>query len=101
MCGRRGVLQHGEVGVVLTGLAGILAQAFDAEFRETEPFDLGYVHGGVAVDEVGWRSVCLVAGDGTVLVSPTRPLLCEVLQKQVAERLTVVGHNFLVSSLQE
>ena len=50
---RRRVLQHGEVGVVLAGLARILAQAFDTEVGEAEALDLGDVDGGIAVDEVG------------------------------------------------
>ena len=51
--GRRGVLEHRVVRVVLARLAWVGAQALDAEVGESEALNLRDVDGGVAVDEVG------------------------------------------------
>ena len=98
---RGSVFQHGEVGVVLAGLARIGAQPFDAQIRESETFDLGDVDSGITVDEVGGRAVRLVAGDGTVAVGPGRPLVGEVLKEHVAKCLAVVADDFRIALLQE
>ena len=87
---RRGVLEHRVVAVVLTRLARVGAQTLDAELRQSEALNLGDVDSCIAVDEVGGRTVSLVARDGSVLMCPLRPLLGEVLQQQIAQRLAVV-----------
>ena len=87
------ILEHRVVRVVLARLAGICAQPLDTEVTEAESLNLWDVDCSVAVNEVGRRTVGLVAGDGSMTVSPCRPLLSEVLEDQVAKSLAIVGEN--------
>ena len=100
VCCRRCILEHRVVAVVLARLAGVGAQTLDAEVAESEPLYLGNVYGSIAVNQVGGRTVGLVAGDGPVAVCPCRPLLGEVLQQQVAQCLAVVGYRLHVARCQ-
>ena len=97
---RRGVLEHRVVAVVLARLARVLAQPLNTKVAQAESFNLRNVNGSIAVNEVGGGAVSLVAGNGAVLVGPRRPLLSEVLKKQVAERLTIVTNHFHVTTAQ-
>ena len=81
-------------------LARVGTESLDAQVGEAETLDLGNIHCGVAVDEVGGRAMCLIAGDGPVGVRPGRPLLREVLKQQVAECLTVVAQDLCVPLLE-
>ena len=80
MSSRWGIFQHGEVGVVLTRLSWILTQTFDAELREPEAFDFRNIHCSIAINQVGRRTMRLIAGDGSVSMCPSRPLLGKVLE---------------------
>ena len=100
VCCRRCIFEHGVVGVILTSLARVGAQPLDAQVAESETFDFGDIYGSIAVDKVGGRAVCLVTCDGSVLVGPCRPLLCEILQQQVGQCLAVVADHLHVGTHQ-
>ena len=74
------IFQHGEVGVVLAGLARIGTQAFDAKIRESEALDFRNIHRSITVNQIGGGTMCLIAGDGTMTMSPGCPLAGEVFQ---------------------
>ena len=98
VCGRRSIFQHAEVAEVRTSLAWVFSQPLNAEVGETESLNLRDVNGSIAVDEVGRRTMCLVASDGTTLMRPFRPLFREVVQQHIAESLTVVAYHLCISS---
>ena len=75
----RGILQRGQVAQVLSGEAGVGAQASDVEVAQSEALYLWYVDGSVDVEQVAGRTVALVARSGPVLVGPLRPLAGEVV----------------------
>ena len=93
MSRRRRIFQHGEITIVLARFAGILSQTLDAEIRKAKTLNLGYVNSSVAVNQVGRRTVSLIARDGTVLVCPGSPLAREVFEEQVAKRFAIVAQN--------
>ena len=81
VCGRRGVFQHREVRVVFLGEAAVGAQAIDAEIAEAKSLAFRNIDGSIDVNEVGWRTVCLVARDAASAMGPVGPLTCEILQR--------------------
>ena len=76
---RRGILEHRIVGVVLAGLARVFTQTLDAQVTQTKAFNFRNVDGRIAVNEIGRRTMCLVAGDGAMRVRPSRPLVGKIL----------------------
>ena len=88
-----GILQHGDVAVVLARHTWVCTQTLDAELGESETLNLWDIDGGIEVEQVGWRAVSLVAHEDTMAMRPVHPLLGEVLQEEVAERLAVVGQD--------
>ena len=97
MGGRGGILEHGEVGVVLLRLSGIGAESAYAQFRESEALYLGHIDGGIDINEVGRRTVGLVAHLHAVAVAPADPLTGEVLEEEIGERFAVVAHHLGVT----
>ena len=81
MSGRGGVLEHGDVGVVLLGEALILAKSEDAEITQTEALALGNIDDGIDIKQVGRTAVCLIASNCTMTMCPVSPNGSEVLQQ--------------------
>ena len=50
---RRGILEHRVVAVVLARLTRVGTQSLDAEFRESEAFNLRDIDSSIAVNQVG------------------------------------------------
>ena len=93
----RRVFQHREVRVVAAREAGVGAQPTDAEVGQAEALDLRDIDGGIDIDEVGGRAVRLVTHLHAVAVAPCRPLLREVLQQQLCQRLAVVARHLRIA----
>ena len=79
VCCRRSILQHGEVGIVLSRLTRVFTKAPDVEIRQPKAFNLRNINGRIYIDEVGRRTMSLVAHHRPVGVSPPGPLFREVL----------------------
>ena len=89
--GRRSVFEHRHIAEVLARHAWIRAQSLDTELRQTETFNLRNVDSSIEVEQVGRRTVSLIAHLDPMAVSPFHPLLGKVLVEQVAQCLTIVG----------
>ena len=90
MCCRRGILQHRDVGVILLREAGIGTKSLDAEVGEPETLALRYIDSGIDIQQVGRTAMRLIARNTPMPMRPVRPLSGEILEKQFAERLTIV-----------
>ena len=97
MSGRWSIFQHGEIRIVLSRLAWILTQSLDSEVRKAESFDFRNVNGRITVDEICWRTMCLVSGNRTMAMCPLSPDGGEIVEEEVTESLSVVHHHLLVS----
>ena len=76
---RRGKFQDSRCAVV--GFADrIVAQLWQVELRASERFTLGNIDRCVDINQVGRRSMRLVARDGSVSMCPRRPGLREVFE---------------------
>ena len=88
--GRRSVFEHRYIAEVLARHAWIRAQSLNTELRQTEALNLRNVNSPIEVEQVGRRTMSLIAHFDTMTVSPFHPLLGEVLVEQVTQRLTIV-----------
>ena len=92
---RRRIFQHRQVGEVFLREAGVGAQAFDAKVAQAETFAFRNIHSCIEVNQVGWRTMCLIAREGSVCIGPAGPLLREVGEQHLAQGLAVVGEHTL------
>ena len=87
---RSGILHEGAVALVRTHQR-IHPQPVYIERRQAKTLAFRDIHSGIDVNKVGRRAVSLVAGQRTHLMGPGGPLLCEILEQQVAHSLAVVA----------
>ena len=92
---RRGILQHRHIAEVLPRLTRVGTQSLDAKIGESETLYLRDVDSGIEIQQVGRRTVRLVAHLDAMFVGPCHPLLGEILEQQVGERLAVVAEHLI------
>ena len=70
----------------------IFSQSRNIEIGYAENLTFGNIHSGIQIDDIGRRTVCLIAGNGSVTVRPGSPLLCKISKQHLTQCLTIIGN---------